>query len=435
MPSTDPPAGRRAFLKLLAASPLLAAAGIPERWWRALLTPGPVSAAPVGRGTPAGFVAGDVQADSLIASVEEALNVYDFRGVARRNIQPQHWAYIETGVNDDAADPRTPEVVLNDVAFDWLQLRPRHLPQLDEPDLSVELFGRRWETPIVLCPVASQRAFHPDGELATARAARSRGHLQMLSTVASTAVEEVNEARGEPVWYQLYASPTWGATRHMIGRVEEAGCPVLVWTIDLLNGSNRETVDRAVGPELRADRSACNRCHVHERGYTKPNLRGAPEGPPGDPFTWAYVARLKDATDMRVVVKGVETREQAERALEHGADGLVVSNHGGRAVAGGRSTIEALPEVVEAVGGRVPVILDSGIRRGTDIYKALALGADAVGIGRPYIWGLGAFGQEGVEAVLDLLTAELAMVMRQMGARSVAEISRDRLLDPTGRIL
>lgn len=434
MTRRDTSAGRRSFLKLLAASPLLALAGLPDSWRDGILGRGGAAAPRPG---PAARTGGAPRADSLIASVEEALNVYDFRDVARENLQPQHWAYVQTGVNDDGADPRTPERVLNDEAFDWLQLRPSHLPQIDEVDMSVELFGRRWDTPIALCPVGSQKGFHARGELATAGAARSRNHLQMLSSVSSTAVEEVNRARGEPVWYQLYASRTWDATDYLIRRVEDAGCPVLVWTIDLLNGSQRETLDRALGPRGQ-DQERCQQCHVHQPGYTKPNFRGMPAPPfgrSGDPFTWEYVSRLKGATSMRVVVKGIVTREQAELAIEHGADGVIVSNHGGRAVAGGRSTIEALPEVVEGVRGRVPIILDSGVRRGTDIFKALALGADAVGIGRPYIWGLGAFGQEGVETVLDLLTAELAMVMRQMGARSVAEIGTDRLLDPTGRIL
>ncbi|MDX1568552.1 MAG: alpha-hydroxy acid oxidase [Longimicrobiales bacterium] len=376
-------------------------------------------------------------ADSVISSVEEALNVYDFEKAARQAMLPEHWAYLETGVNDDGADHHVSEAVLNDMAFDWLQLRPQRLPQIRAVDTSVEIFGRRWERPFALCPVGSLNGFHTQGELGTARAARSRNMLQMLSTVSSTSVEDVNEARGEPVWYQLYAPQNWQTALQLLDRVEGSGCDVLVWTIDLIGGSNRETVDRAVGPDG-TDQELCQQCHSHQPDYQKPMARGL-DGPlfggDGDPFTWAYVRGLKDATDMQIVVKGIMTREGARAAIDHGADAIMISNHGGRAVAHGLSTIEVLPEIVAEVDGEVPVILDSGIRRGTDIYKALALGADLVGIGRPYVWGLGAFGQEGVESVIDLLTAEFEMVMRQMGATSVDEIRRGSVMDPTGRIL
>lgn len=434
MSPNDPSAGRRKFLKLLAASPLLALAGVPEEWKEAIL--GSSGGSGLVR-SAAAQVAGGQQADSLISSVEEAINVYDFREVARESLLPQHWAYLKTGVNDDPLDPRMPERELNDVAFDWLQYRSRFIPEVGEVDMSVELFGRRWETPITLCPVGSLKGFHTQGELGTARAARSRNVLQMLSTVSSTAVEEVNEARGEPVWYQLYAPRAWEASQALLERVEDAGCPTVVWTIDLMGGSNRETVDRSTGPEG-TDQEFCQQCHEHQPDYQKPMRRGLPGplfGGDGDAFTWDYVSRLKNTTDMNVVVKGVMTAEGTQRALDHGADGIMVSNHGGRASHSGRAAIEALPEIAETVDGRVPVIFDSGIRRGADIFKALALGADAVGIGRAYVWGLAAFGQEGVETAIDILTDELAMVMRQTGTRSIDEIGPDKLMDPTGRIM
>jgi isopentenyl diphosphate isomerase/L-lactate dehydrogenase-like FMN-dependent dehydrogenase len=285
-------------------------------------------------------------------------------------------------------------------------------------------------TPIVLCPVGSQKAFHPEGELAVARAAK--GHLQILSTVATSSIEDINAARpGEPVWFQLYARREWTHTFRMLKRAEAAGCPAVAWTIDLLGGSNRETVIRG----RRADSRDCTACHIN--GDAAADNRRRPmvaEFPPQmnrDPlpgFTWDYVKRLKDATGMKVLLKGIVTREDAELGLEHGADGVIVSNHGGRAEESMRSTIETLPEVVEGVAGRVPVIIDGGVRRGTDIFKALALGATAVGIGRPYIWGLAAFGQDGVRAVLDILTRELQMVMRQAGTPALDSIGKTHVV-------
>jgi 4-hydroxymandelate oxidase len=294
------------------------------------------------------------------------------------------------------------------------------------PETSVSLLGKSWLTPIVICPVGSQKAFHPEGELATARA--SKGHLQMLSTVATTSIEDINAARpGEPVWFQLYAREDWSQTLKMLKRAEAAGSPAVAWTIDLLGGSNRLTVLRG----RRDDARDCTLCHIDgdaaRDNRRRPMVAEFPPQPNRDPiagFTWDYVKRLKDATSMKVVLKGIVTREDAELAIEHGADGVIVSNHGGRAEESLRPTIECLPEVAAGVAGRVPIIVDGGVRRGTDIFKALALGANAVGVGRPYIWGLASFGQEGVEAVLRILTRELQMVMRQAGTPSIARITR-----------
>jgi isopentenyl diphosphate isomerase/L-lactate dehydrogenase-like FMN-dependent dehydrogenase len=299
-------------------------------------------------------------------------------------------------------------------------------------DMSVQLLGRTWDSPIVICPVGSQKAFHPDGELAVARAAKARKHLQVLSTVATTAIEDVNAARGEPVWWQLYQQNDWNRTRQMIKRAEAAGAPALVFTVDLLGGSNRETLRRS----QRRDTRACATCHLNGNATgdnrRRPMIAGIQPGPAepevGTP-TWDYVKRLTDVTTMKVFIKGIVTGEDAELAFEHGATGLFVSNHGGRAEASDRSTIECVQEVAAAVAGRGPVIVDSGFRRGTDIFKALALGATAVGIGRPYIWGLASFGQDGVETVLDILRRELQMVMRQAGTPSIAGITKAHVID------
>jgi isopentenyl diphosphate isomerase/L-lactate dehydrogenase-like FMN-dependent dehydrogenase len=269
--------------------------------------------------------------------------------------------------------------------------------------------------------------FHPEGAVAVARAAQSKKALQILSTVTSTPVEDVAKVLGRPPWYQLYMPLRWDATEKLVRRVEAAGCPVLVWTIDLLGGRNTETATR-LG---RTDARDCSLCHTAGVGAMRNRAMFAGlDGNTGinpPAATWEYVDRLKKLTKMKLVLKGIETHEDAKLCREHGVDGIVVSNHGGRAAEDLRPTIESLPEVVEAAGGQIPVMIDGGFRRGTDIYKALALGARAVGIGRPYIYGLTAFGQQGVERVLDILRAELELTMRQCGTPAIAQITRSSI--------
>jgi isopentenyl diphosphate isomerase/L-lactate dehydrogenase-like FMN-dependent dehydrogenase len=297
-------------------------------------------------------------------------------------------------------------------------------------DLSIRLFGSRWETPIVLAPVGSQMAFHPEGEIAVARAAKEKGHLQILSTMTTASVEEVTAARGAPVWYQLYPTAKWAVTEALVRRAEAAGCPALVLTVDLPVVSHRETAEKLA----RLDERDCSACH--ERGEAtyfrvgrKPMFDGVDTAGLVDldapALTWDFIDRLRSLTRMKILLKGIVTREDAKLAVERGVDGIIVSNHGGRAEESARGTIESLPEVVDQVNGRIPVLVDSGFRRGTDIFKALALGADAIAVGRPYLWGLAAFGQPGVEAVLEILRKELALAMRLAGVTSIEAITPD----------
>jgi 4-hydroxymandelate oxidase len=378
---------RRHFLRFLAGSPLLA------RAWAQ-------------------------QTQPLLASPKDALNVMEFEEMAHRALPPAHWGYMATGVDDDAT------LKANIGAFKHIQLRPRRLVDVSKTDLHTDLFGVTWDSPIFICPVGGQKAFHPEGEVAVARAAQSKKALQILSTVTSTPVEQVAKALGRPPWYQLYMPLRWNDTEKLVRRVEAAGCPVLVWTIDLLGGRNTETATR-LG---RTDTRDCSLCHTDGVGAMRNRAMFAGMdasigiNPPA--ATWEYVERLRKLTKMKLVLKGVETHEDAKLCREHGVDGIVVSNHGGRAAEDLRPTIESLPEVVEAAGGQIPVLVDGGFRRGTDIYKALALGARAVGIGRPYIYGLTAFGQQGVERVLDILNAELQLTMRQCGTPAIAQITR-----------
>ena len=460
---SDTRTSRRNFFKLLAGSPLLAMAypTLPPSWQQAvgselrrgaaarprpagvpcpdcgqeMVFPPPAAIShysPQAGGTPAqGPVALDEHfTGQLVETADDAINVWDFERVAHANNLPQHWAYIHMGVDD--LETR----VANREGFQRLMLRPRRLgPDATTLDTSVQLFGRRWGTPLFLCPVAALEAYHTQGESGAARAARARGILQIQSNQSSQSYEDIAAARGEPHWFQIYTTPDWNMNKRVIDRVAAAGCPVLVWTVDLLGGSNRELSRRSQGKQ-EFDRPLCQNCHNHKAGYQRPMRRGM-DGPPGPrpPYTWDYVKRIKDATTMKVILKGIVTREDAEMAIENGADGIYVSNHGGRAENSFRSTIESLPEVVAGVRGRVPVLIDSGVRRGADIFKAIALGADAVGIGRPYVWGLGAFGQEGVDKVIQLLLDEFTMVMRQTRTVTLDQIGPQFVMEGRAPIM
>ena len=412
---------RRHFLTFLAGSPLLAAAGLDESVFTRLLH--------ASDGPRTRLDDSALQLAQQIRTAGEALDVFDFEPVAKQNIPVAHWGYLATGTDDDGT------IQANRQGFDRWAMRPRRLIDVSRLDTSVNWFGTTYPTPIVVNPLGSQKAFHELGEIATARAAKAKNHLMVLSTVATTSIEDVIEARGGPVWFQLYHQSDWAITKQMVKRVEKAGAPAIAFTVDLLGGSNRETMIR----EARKDTRTCTKCHlggaplpgvsgqVDDRdNRRKPNLVGYQKVTPipevGTP-TWEFIDRLKQSTSMKVLIKGIVTAEDADLAVKHGVDGLFVSNHGGRAENSRRATITSLPEVLLGTQRRIPVICDGGFRRGTDVFKAMALGATSIGIGRPYIWGLGAFGQEGVEAVLGLLRKEFEVAMKQSGTRSLADIT------------
>jgi isopentenyl diphosphate isomerase/L-lactate dehydrogenase-like FMN-dependent dehydrogenase len=293
-------------------------------------------------------------------------------------------------------------------------------------DMSVDILGTRYPSPIVVAPVGGQKSFHAEGEIATARGAKAGNHLMILSTSTTAGVEEVTAARGAPVWYQLYATNKWEVARAMVLRAEKAGSPVVAVTIDRSGGRNQETLFRL----MRSDTRNCDGCHDRSSLQANMKRRSMYEGldlaglthTQSSAMTWDFLKRLRDTTKMKIVLKGILAHEDATLAVKNGMDGIIVSNHGARSEDSGRSTIDALPEIVAAIGGKMPVLVDSGFRRGTDICKALAMGATAVCIGRPYIWGLGAFGQPGVERVLELLRIELYAIMQQVGAPNVKAI-------------
>ena len=398
---------RRRFLQYLAASPLLASSDLSAHDMEApSRLPDPMIWAPSG---------------DLIDSPKSAINVFDFEAVARRNVPPAHFGYMASGLDD--------EVTLRANRADFLkfQLMPHRLNDVSRVDTTVELFGAKYDSPIFVCPTGGNRFFHPDGELAVAGAARAGNHLQILSTSANYSVEDVTKARGAPVWFQLYASPKWEVAQALIKRAEAAGCPVLMVTVDRIAGRNQETLLRL----MRSDTRDCSGCHdrssfaarsIRRHNYDGIDLSSITGGGESSNLSWDTIKRMRDITRMKIVLKGIVSAGDADLAARNGIDGILVSNHGGRGEDNGRSTIDALPEIITAVNGRMPVIFDSGIRRGTDAVKALAMGAAAVGIGRPYLWGLGAFGQEGVERVLEIMRTETRAAIQQCGARSVKEL-------------
>ena len=403
---------RRAFISFLAASPLYAGMGFLGRSFAQV-------PAPTGEGPIAGA------GEGLITRAGDALDVFDFEPVAHRNIPPAHWGYLISGVDGEDT------LKANRAAYSRYQLQARRMIDVSKIDLSVELFGEKFNSPIILCPLGAQRAFHPEGEIAVAKAAKSRGHLQILSTVTSTGVEDVIAARGAPVWFQLYTTSNFDVTTKLVKRAEAAGCPVVAVTVDLPAGRNLETALRLA----RTDTRTCTACHAPTGSpfFSRPmfsQIDAAGLKTTSSALTWDFIKRLRDVTRMKILIKGLESAEDANLAVAHGADGIIVSNHGGRATDSGRGTLECLPEIAATIRGRVPVILDGGVRRGTDVLKALALGATAVGIGRPYIWGLGAYGQPGVDRVLELLDDELTLAMVGVGARNLREITRASIIRP-----
>jgi 4-hydroxymandelate oxidase len=253
-------------------------------------------------------------------------------------------------------------------------------------------------------------------------------------------VEPVTEARGAPVWQQLYPTDDWAVTQGLVRRAERAGCPAIVLTVDTHNGRNYDRNNETLTRAMRTDSRTCTDCHVnnsHDPVHKAPMFTGLDVShvtslaPPN--ITPAYLDRLRTLVSEKLLVKGIVTGEDAELAVAHGVDGVIVSNHGGRNEETLRATLDCLPEIAAAVRQRVPVLLDGGVRRGTDVFKALALGATAVGIGRPQAWGLAAFGQPGVEAVIDILNRELQQIMRQAGTPTLASITREHVVPSAWR--
>lgn len=348
-----------------------------------------------------------------------AVSLGDFESLARERMTAMAWEYISGGAGDELT------LRWNREAYDRLKLKPRVMVDVSKLDTRVNLFGRELPFPILLAPTAYQKLVHSEGELATAKGAGLA--TMVVSTMASVSVEEIAAVTKQPPWFQLYVQPDRGFTKALVQRAEAAGCQALVVTVDTpIPGlrNREERIKFALPP-----------------GIERPNLKGLNTAGSShlpkeneiynalfDPkLTWKDVEWLRSLTRLPVLLKGILNPDDADQAVNSGASGLIVSNHGSRNIDTLPATIEALPEVVAKVAGRIPVLVDGGIRRGTDVLKALALGAKAVLIGRPYLFGLGVGGDEGVNRVVSILRREFEMAMALTGRTSLSELNESVL--------
>lgn len=347
------------------------------------------------------------------------LSVPEFEEHARGCMPAMAYEFLASG----AADENT--LRWNREAFDRIRLRPRVLQDVTSVDTSVSLFGRTHELPIILAPIAYHRALHPDGELATAQGAGASATTWVISTATTATLEDIAGVATGPLWFQLYVQPDPEITRDLVQRAEGVGCEALCLTVDTPVQGAR-------------DRQARSRFAL-PGGVTTPYMTQLANGRPlndtrrGFVVTWKDVEWLRSIARVPLLLKGILTADDAERAVAAGVDGIIVSNHGARNLDTLPATIDALPEVVERVSGRLPIIVDGGIRRGTDVVKAIALGADAVMIGRPYCYGLVVGGAAGVQRVIEILRTELQLAMQLMGRGSLREIDSGALWSPPAR--
>ncbi|MGE5290470.1 MAG: alpha-hydroxy acid oxidase [Micromonosporaceae bacterium] len=350
----------------------------------------------------------------------EPLRLEEFEALAREKLPPDVWDYLQGGSGAEFT------LAANRSAYDRVVLRPRVLVDVSELDLTTTLLGQPIALPVAVAPMAFQRLAHPDGEAATAAAARGAGTLFIASTFASRRFEDIAAASGGGWWLQVYWLRQREALTHLLQRAADAGCAALVLTVDAPR-LGRRLRDIRNGFTLPAGITAANvetsvmaATHEHQPGSSSLQRHAASEL--DSSITWADLEWLRAQTALPLAIKGIVTAEDAKLAADHGADAIVVSNHGGRQLDGAIATLDALPEVVDAVAGRIPVLVDGGVRSGTDVFRALALGARAVLVGRPVLWGLTHAGAAGVAAVLKLLHDELSEAMALAGLTRLADI-------------
>jgi len=356
------------------------------------------------------------------------INLFDYEKAAAEKLSRTAYDYYASGGGDEIT------VKENHAAYERIKLIPRVLKDISRADLGTTLFGQTVSMPILVAPTAFHRMAHPEGEMATARAAAAAGVIMILSTLSTCSIEEVAEAAHGPRWFQLYFYKDRAATLSLIQRAEAAGCQALALTVDAQVWGRRE---RDIRNRFRLPKGLSMANMVRTGKESFPESEGS--GLAGyvtwqfDPaLNWKDVDWLCSKTKLPVLLKGVLHPGDAKMAAEHGAAGVIVSNHGGRQLDTVPATIEALPAVAEALGNRLEVFIDGGVRRGTDVLKAIALGARAVGIGRPIVWGLAVGGENGVTEVLKILRREFELAMRLSGFTSVSEITGDILFDPAG---
>jgi 4-hydroxymandelate oxidase len=352
-------------------------------------------------------------AEELGEPLSEVFNLADFEPIARRSMASDAFDYYAGGAGDEIS------LRENVSSFGHWRLRPRVLMDVSSIDLSTSMLGARVAMPVGLAPTALQRLAHPEGEVATARAAAAAGIVFCLSTLGSRTIEDVAQAAGAPVWFQLYVHKDREVSRSLIERAEAAGFDALVVTVDLPVVGYRERDLRnhfTIAPELYGNLVVAEHegRELHELVHSLSDRA----------LTWDDLAWIRDTTSLPVVIKGVLTAEDAALAAAHGADAIVVSNHGGRQLDRSVVAVDVLEEVVDAVEGRLEVYMDGGVRRGSDVVTALALGARAVFLGRPYLYALAAGGQRGVERAIELIATEIENAMALLGASDVGAVSR-----------
>lgn len=357
------------------------------------------------------------------------INIADFEALARDKLAPAAWDYYAGGAGDEDT------VADNMAAFRRIKLRPRVVADVETRNLATEVLGVPLSLPVMLAPTSHQRMAHPDAELATARAAQAAGTLAVFGTGNHYAIEEVATVSDAPFWFQVYCLENRSVTERIIRRAEAAGAAAIVVTVDATVPPRRERHMRngfALPPEIELRNMlgiGLQDSLLHEPGRGMPAFL---ESYKLMLLTWPEIDWLRSIVHVPLLLKGIMTAEDALLAVEHGVDGIIVSNHGGRQVDGTLAAIEALPEIAAAVGSRIEVVMDGGVRRGTDVLKALALGARAVLIGRPYLWGLAVDGEAGVRAVLELLRDDIDCVMGQLGQADVKLIDRRLVSLPHG---
>lgn len=344
--------------------------------------------------------------------IGEMINVFDFDSACAAKIPKASYDYVSGGSWDEWTEQH------NRDAFHKITFLPRMLVPVDKLDLSTELFGMKIAAPVLVAPTGSHSLIHPEGELATARGAGAAGALMVVSTSSSFPLKEIKAAATGPLWFQLYAGPDKQGTRERVENAVGLGCKAICWTVDAPFDAPRERDTRN-----RLERSASVRAATRRRADIAPKPYGLPSRFQGE-LDWSFLPELAGYAKVPVLVKGILTAPDAVKAADGGASGIIVSNHGGRYLDGAPATIDMLPEIVDAVGSRIVVLMDGGIRRGTDALKALAIGAKAVLVGRPPLWGLGAFGAAGVQRVMEILRTELAWAMGLAGRPTIASIDR-----------
>ncbi|HEV7129457.1 MAG TPA: alpha-hydroxy acid oxidase [Ktedonobacterales bacterium] len=336
----------------------------------------------------------------------EPINLLDYERLAQQRLNPVYWDFFAGGGDDEVT------LRANRTDFARLRLRPRVLVDVHHCATSTSVLGLPVDMPILIAPTALHCLAHPEGECATAQAAGAAGTLMVASTDATRPLEAIAQAASGPLWFQLYIYHSLAVAAGLVHRAEVAGYRAIVLTVDLPVLGNRE-------------RSTRHHVALPPPPLTEANFVGVAEADGGDwlPVTWETVDWLRALTTLPILIKGILTAEDALLALAHGVSGIIVSNHGGRQLDGAVSSIEALPAIVAAVAGRCEVYLDGGIRRGTDVLKALALGARAVLVGRPILWGLAVDGASGVQRVLEILRTELERALQLAGCPSLASVT------------